>query len=760
MVGSGVAYAALAFVLGIVRPDVPYPTASRLISVNGEERFDLEVAEEIAGALRDRSDLFDRVVLYKDNFAVRIEGDPSMPTALVGSWDLFETVGLRAAVGRLFSADEDLPGGGGSIILSDRAWRTRFASDPQIVGQSVVLEGFDVSDVYTIVGVLAPGNRFPIGGGNIDFYLPRGNRYGTELMQNASILGRIAVGRDAGEAESFFESVAPRIEASLAGDTQQLTLRLYSGPDMVGQTRMLLIGLMAAAALALAVSALNVAMLSWLAALQRAQGFAVRLALGADRWRVRAALIGQSLAPVALGCALGIAVASILFARLGSTVSDDLVWLVPKSSWLVVLAAIAIYAVCGGLGALWPVRRVFRLDVNAVLRRDPGSHSGIDERRLRPIVVTQVSVVAALLMLGTLFAAAVDRYVAEDRGFVVADRTFAAVRLRDDSTPDEISASIQTLLEDPALKNVGAAVGDPPLPGEILPFPSMLRSSATATPLIGRTWLAMVSASYPMSLGVQIVRGRFFTAQEAALGARVTVLDTATVRAMGLSEPIVGQTIDIRLGATWQPVEVIGLVESLRLFDARTREPVRQAYLPYALQPPRTFRIMVSASMSATPLSAVERLLPGATVARAESLESMYRSNALLQLLASRSLRACAALALVLALAGLFAVLTQATERRRREFGIRIAVGAGASSVARLALSSGMKLAISGLTIGTTAATLAGSVARSALLGVPAWDLRSMGVTSAVILGTTALALVHPAISATRSDPVELMRSE
>jgi predicted permease len=761
MVGTGVVCAALAFVLGIVRPDVPYPEAARLASVNAEERFALETALVITGAMKERLELFDRVVIYKDNFAVRLEDDSSpSTTALAGSHDLLETLGIRPSIGRLFSPEEDEPGRGASIVLSDRAWRTRFGADPNILGTSVVLRGFDTLDISTVVGVLAPDDRFPVGPGAApDFYLPLGNRHGRELMQNAAVLGRLAPGRSQREAKSWFESVAPRLTREFEDRPEPLlSLDRYHGVDVGGQTRALLAGLLGVAGLALTVSVLNVAMLAWLAAMQRSRAFAIRLALGAPRWRVRAALVGRCLGPVALGCGLGILAVGVAIIRLRAVIADEWASLVPELSWPVASAAVATYVMAAALGSLWPTQHILGLDVGAAMRRPSGSHGGIDDRRLRPIVVAQVSVVAALLMLGSLFATAVDRHVRQDRGFDVANQAFFEVRLGDEVRDEEIGTSIGDLLENPVLRSAGAALGDPPLPGRIVPLPSMVRSSLESPPLIGRTWLSAVSAGYAAALGVDLVAGRFFSDSEAEAGLPVAVLDTSTARALDLREPVVGRSILVRIGGEWRTAEVVGLVESLRLQDARTREPIRQVYLPYGLAPARTFPVVLRSPASAGAF--LERLMPSADVGPPLSLESMYRSDAFAQLLAFRSLRMGAALGLALALGGLFAVLTQATERRRSEFGIRLAVGASAIGVAWMTLRSGLKLSALGLAVGTAAAIFTAGMLQSALLGVPAWEVRAIGVTAFVIVAASSLALVHPAVSAARSDPADLMREE
>jgi hypothetical protein len=269
-----------------------------------------------------------------------------------------------------------------------------------------------------------------------------------------------------------------------------------------------------------------------------------------------------------------------------------------------------------------------------------------------------------------------------------------------------------------------------------------------------------VSAAYPERLGIDLVEGRFFTEEEAARGLAVAVLDTATARALDPGSSLVGRTVEVWADTAWATVTVVGTLESVLLADTRTRQPLHQVYVPFALVPTRNYSVLMETRFESSLPTMFDRILPTTSIGSLTPFRDLYRSEARAQVLASRAIGMAATLGLVLALVGLFAVVGHATEARRREFGIRQAVGASPYGIVLLSLRSGLVVSTLGLCIGLAGAMLAGSVVRSALLGVAPWDVASIGFTATVVLCSSLVACLRPAVSAGMGDPAELMRAE
>jgi ABC-type antimicrobial peptide transport system permease subunit len=361
-------------------------------------------------------------------------------------------------------------------------------------------------------------------------------------------------------------------------------------------------------------------------------------------------------------------------------------------------------------------------------------------------------------MVGVLFRSAVVTYVAEDRGFQVTDVSFGRVTV--DEAEAQGSITMAAILENPTLAATGMAVGSPPLSGQVIGFPRVVRGPNDPEPSTARTWVAPVSSAYPSSLGIQLLEGRFFSPQEAARGDPVAVVDSVTARVLSEEVSLVGQAIEVWIGERQVTAQVIGTVAPVELTDARTRQRVQQVYVPFALATSREYPVLLNTRVARSAAALIERAAPSASLSALSSFEDLYRAEARTQLIASTALAWVAGLGLVLALVGLFAVLGHVVERRRREFGVRQAVGGTPSGMVWLAVKSGMTISGVGVLAGLASAVVAGNLLRSALLGVAPWDGRSAALTAALVLLSALVACARPAILAGRCDPSELMRSE
>ena len=685
--------------------------------------------------------------------------------------DFFAAVGATARVGRLLTGDEASPDGPPVAVISDAYWRRQFAGDPGVVGTTLTLD----QRTLTIVGVTAPGFRFPA---RADLYTAEPGRLATlsRSGHNYRAVGRLAPGVSLAQARAEMTGIAARLSAEYPRSNADKGVRLTPLQDaIVGETRQTLFVLLGAVGFVLLIACANVANLLLARASARGREIVVRAAVGAGRARLVRQLLTES---VVLAVAAGIAgalVARVGVAALVALAPPDL----PRLDEVTVDASALAFALGISLAAslvfgLAPAWHVSRVDLADGLRQG-GKGSALGMRggwARKAFVVAEIGLAVALVMGAGLLARSLVELARVDMGF--ASERLAVLRTTVPvAGPEEFAratAVYRGLIDEirglPEVASAGAVTGLPSVPQsngsywiEGAPGPEVQTLNAP------QALFTVVTPGYFEALGVPVVRGR-----DVADGDRLDAPFVAVVNEQLVTDAFpgvdpIGRTVRAGLDSL-TPMTIVGVVKNVR-----TRGPARpvqaEIYFPFEQHPgPATTLNLVVRARAGDPLAAGAA---AARVIRSRHADVPVRLEAMTTTLAASTatprfrtalLVVFAAVALVLAVAGVYGVMAYTVSQRVPEIGLRVALGATPRDVLGLVLKDGGVLVAAGLTLGT-ALTLAGSRLLSGLLfSVSARDpLVLAGVTLLVGLAALGACLV-PGRRALKVDPLLALRAE
>jgi predicted permease len=720
---------------------------------------------------------FDAIAIY-DETSLNLQtatGAERVDAEMVSA-SYFGIVGASAQIGRTFTADEDrIPDAKPVVVISDAMWRTRFGRAPDMVGRTLILN----ERPFTVVGVMKPGFKgisfdtdvwFPsmmarIDGAPADF-TDRGNRW-------LGAVGRLRADVDLEQAQRDLDRVAAQLARDYPVSNKDRGVRLFSLRDSyLGSTRELVLALFGAVGLLLLIACTNIVALQLVRASRRGRELALRISIGAGRSRLVQQLVVESVALAAVAALVGVAIASWVLQGLTLLAPPGVLpaYATPSVNFMAFAFALTIAAGCGVVFGIIPALRTSRLDLVSSLKQGTrGSSEGFGRgRRLgaqQLLVVGETATALVLLVGAGLFVRSLQQQLAVPAGFDATDVLRARFSLPSRYTAP-MRAQFATQLQErlSALPSVrGVAIGsDLPLGGSS----SAARIHILETNQTIRFFRHQVAEGFFKTLGIPLMAGRDFTSSDNDKSVPVVMIGRAMARRFWGTQSPIGKRI--RLGDENGPeVTIVGVVGDVRYRDLTTplatTEP--DVYFPVLQRPPTSIQIAIRSSLSSDQIAtALRRELASmdATIPvfGVRSLENLLADQTAQARFGSSVLTVFGAVALLLTAVGLYGVLAFLVALRRREIGIRVALGAPVRAVVSSVIGYGVRLVTIGSIVGLIVASLATRTIENQLYGVSAHDPSIfVGVALGLLLVGVA-ASSAPARRAARVDPQIALREE
>jgi len=708
------------------------------------------------------------------NYLLRTpDGTQPAPGARVSD-GFFRTLGVKPILGRDFYAGEDSPGASRTVLLSNAVWRQRFGGRPDVVGQAVTLD----DETYTIIGVLPAEFHFAPRG-RADFWTTFHGPSPCEqrrFCHSLYGLARLKEGVAMETANAEMIGIAARLEREYPNSNHgQGALVLPLSEAIVGDIHPLLLMLMSGASLLLLIACMNVSSLLLVRSENRRREIAVRGALGAAPGRLIGQFVTEGLVLVAAGSVAGIAMAYGAMHLLIRLIPIDMMAKMPYLNGLgfnvrVVVFAAAVSLLAAVLFSIIPTVRVPFAKMQEGLT-DGARGSGSMWRRFGGnLVVLELTIAVVLLAASGLLGKSLYRLLRVDVGFQ-ADH-LATLMI---SSPEAgYGADGKAVgLENEIVRRFGRLPGVQSV-GMSSMLPVQCNCNTTRVRVPGHPWHGEhnealereVSADYFRTLKAKLVRGRYFTdADDDSKPTEVIINQTLAERYFPGEDPI-GKTIGDPELTLKGMKQVIGVVEDVKE-GALDADKWPAVYFAFNQSPDLSYEIAVRTSqdeqtvlpmLAATIREIDPEIATSSEATMRERIEDspatyLHRSSAWL-------VGGFATLALVLSVIGLYGVIAYSVSQRTREIGVRMALGAQRASVYQLILKEAGWLTAVGIVTGLACSVVAGTMMRTLLFGVHAWDVPILAVVSLVLGLFALLASYVPARRAASVNPVEALRAE
>jgi predicted permease len=709
-------------------------------------------------------------------------GEPQVLDAAEVSASLFSVLRVVPQVGRLFLPEEEQEGRNRVVVLTDHLWRLRFGASPALVGRSILLDGIS----HTVVGILPPSFHFPkkddLGplarlGERTEIFRPLGKaEAGWDGDYDWIVFARLRPGVSPAKARTELDLLEERIVREY-GVSPGLRVTLRPLQEVMGApVRTGLYALLAAVCMLLVIVSINLANLLLARSSVRATEFSLRVALGASR----ASLVRQVLTETVLlslaGGLLGVVAAGVTLRAFVAAAPVDLPRLAEvRLDLRVWLFAFGLALVCGLLSGLTPALRLAGMDPQGTLRA--GSRSITESRpilRLREILVTgEVALSTLLLVLAGLLVASLVRLQRVDKGFRAERAVAVNLQLPQTSYPkaQERSGYFDRALDGvrslPGVRSA-AFISKLPLTGEWSVNSIQLEGADKDVVDPESHGMLMVnvrfvSPDYFETMGIPLLRGRDFSAGDRDRGDAdnlgVAIVSKRLAAKLWPGRDPLGRRF--RTGSRVGQVAVVGVVGDV--YNGRLDQPpTLVVYVPFWRRSPGHGDLVLRTdALPSALLPAVRRRLwsidPGIPVQSMRTLTEIVEESLGARRFKAQLATGFALFALLLAALGIYGVVAYGVTLRRREIGVRMALGARIQDVLRLILASGLRPVLLGLAIGIILALLASQLIRSLLFGMSASDPLTIAGVAGGLACIAGMACLVPALDAARTDPASVL---
>ena len=759
---------------GVLLRPLPFPEPENLLVINevnpqqGPEPFELSYPNWLD--LRQQSKSFEDIAgVTFSSSVLEVGGEPSRIVAMGVSANLFPLLRAQPAQGRTFLPEEEKPGANRVAVVSHRFWQRHFVSQ-SLNGQGIKLDDRD----YSVVGVMPAGFQFP--DDKMDVWVLFGPDTGERFFQNRAVhlifgLGRIKPGVDQRQATNELAAIFSGIQQQHAGEDSGHSIALTPLHERItGDLKPALYVLAGAVIFVLLIGCANVANLQWARTASRGREMAIRVALGASRWRVIRQSLIESLLLSLIGGAIGFLLSIWIVTWLLLHLPEGF----PRASEISINAAVfgftfGVSLVTGIVFGLAPAIHAARTDVNKGLKSGGKGSINSGNRLRRVLVVAEVALSLMLFIGAGLLIKSFWILTRVNPGFQADNLLTLRVSLPERKYPESaqviefyknVPGRLSTL---PGVKTVSAvnrlpiSGGDPH--GE-LTIEGRTFAAGEAPGVSFRRTLP----NYFRAMGIPLLQGREFDDRDTGGRPDVVIINQKMAQRYWPDGDVIGKRIKIGPTESEPWVTIVGVVGNVN-HTGLDAEPDFATYEPHAKRPWSEMTLLVRTS--GDPLSLATSVQRELKSAESELLiEDVGTMNRRLQLSVAPQrlnvvlLATFAFIALVLAMAGIYGVMAHSVAQQTQEIGVRMALGAQLSDVLRMVLRSGISLALLGISIGLAGAFGLTRLMRKLLFGVTPTDAVTFASVAAILFVVALLACYLPARRATKVDPMVALRYE
>ena len=781
-IGIGSATAIFSFAEAMVLRPLPLPESDRLVRLfssnpsKGMEQFSVSYPDYVE--LTGRSGFFDRSSVYMElDQDVSGDGDPERIRSVTVHQEFFETLGSSLTLGRPFDSGDHDPANPTTVVLSETFWTRRFGADSTVIGRTMRLDGVP----YTVIGVVAGEQAWPANaavwrplqwGGQVPDWA------GARSNHTWQVIGRLRPGVAVGDASDRVAEIAQSIYNGEGIDTRDVGIGALvvplRGSETGGGAGIFFAIIGTAVFMVLLIACMNASGLLLTRAWSRARELSLRSALGAGRSRLVFTLLGESLVLATLGGMLGL--------WLGVTALKSAILMAPPSiqsmgdvriNGTVAAAALAISLLAALLAGLLPALKATTSSLSEALKEGGQTGHGVSATRMRQgLVIAELAFSMALLVGAGLAVRGLQHQFQSDPGFSAEKLLSFTVRLpanrygADALVEDFYTSTVERLERHPGILAATSTSRLPLDAGGSSLFRSFIFDSAVEPPEgaeFGALWVE-VDPGFFTTLGVEPVVGRDVTREDDGNAPLVAVVNQRLANQMSPGESMLGKQIR----SFWDenlPRTVIGVVDDIQFNGVSRVQKSAVVFVPRAQAARLEMAFLVRtagdpAEMIPVVRQALTEMDPDVALDKLQSLRDAHAADLagirfVVSLFASFGV-----LALVLAVSGVYGLVSYSVSRRTKEIGVRMAMGATAGSVHAAVLRESAQLAAIGLPIGLVLSYGLARALAAGLDGIAIVEPSTFLGVAALLAGAVLAATWVPAMRATRVDPVEALRTE
>jgi putative ABC transport system permease protein len=774
--GIGANTAIFSVVNGVLLQPLPYPEPEQIVHVwhtppqqsfPGLDRFSVSPGNYLDW--KTQSTTFEQMAVYTyTGLSLSTSNDPLPLLGAAVSSDFFSVLRSNPMQGRAFVPDEEQPGRDQVVVIGHRLWQRAFGANPNIIGQNLTLN----SRKFTVVGIMPAGFEFPR---EAELWVPL--TWDDEERQVRSIHDYLVIARlkqnvSLQQAQTEMSTISSRLEQQFPEENKGWgAVVIPLREDLVGDIRPALLVLFCAVGFVLLIACANVANLMLARGANRQKEIAVRIALGAGRARLVRQLLTESVLLALTGGLLGLLLAvwgSRMLAQLGSLPNSDDIGI---DTWALGFTLLVSFG-AGIIIGIVPALQFTRTSISETLKQGAGRTGGspLKQHTRKALVVSEVALSLVLLIGAGLMIRSFWKLQNVDPGFDTSNALTMSVVL----SPLRYSEPNQQLaFFDRALEQIRAVPGVVSV-GVTTTVPLTGRGSTQPFAIEGRPTEAIaeqpmaqtryVSPDYFRAIGIPLRQGRSFSDHDRDNSVPVVIISETMARQFWPGENPIGRRLTPSFHDKQGPREIVGIVGDVK-GSGLDADAASAMYLPYK-QAPRPF-ISFVARTAASPESMIQPVARAIySIDKEQALTNVQTMEQVLtESLSGRRfnmtlLLTFAGVALVLAAVGVYGVMNYTVTLRRRELGIRMALGAEAADVLRLVLGQGLMLTLIGVGTGLISAYALTRLMASLLYGVTATDYLTFASVSAVLIAVGLAASYVPARRATKVNPTIALRAE